>query len=415
MRSCDWISPLPPDRTDIASYSRRVETALAGAVRLNLIGNEAASDHGQYWFCDTPPLFNIGNDARFHGATFLSALAMGGAIVAHDHIVQNLIVGSLEATHGDWRGRYRSLMHQAYGKAGHQAALEFLASNISLDEVSRDFSGIEVVTSNALFVITHNPLIAEDIGNRTGLCCFVLPLPIAVAAEKPLLRKSAGAPDVLVFGYIGANRNVGALLDIMKDAEAPAFRLTIAGVIGPDDLRQEVEEAIAAGYDVDYPGFLSDQELDDRIHKADLVVNVRSPSMGEVSGSQLRVFAAGGLSVVSSEAWYATLPDDSVFKVSPENAARELGTIIETIASSPEEHQDKRRAGYRFVADNHALDRYRDAFLRMLDDSPRAIQHGIGVRIAERTADFFDRAGVGPFADADRILDNTRALCGWSI
>ena len=415
MRSCDWISPLPPDRTDIATYSRRVETALAGAVKLNMIGNEAASEHGRYRFADIPPLFNIGNDTRFHGMTFLSALTMGGAIIAHDHNVQNLIVGALEATHGDWHGKYRSLMHQAYGESGQQSALEFLASNISLDDVSRDFSGIEIVTSNSLFVITHNPLIAETIGKRTGLCCFGLPLPITIADERPQLRRSAGAPDILVFGYIGANRNVNALLDIMRDAETPAFRLTIAGVIGPDELRKNVEEAIAAGYDVHYPGFLSDRELDDRIHKADLVVNVRSPSMGEVSGSQLRVFASGGLSVVSSDAWYATLPDDAVFKIDPNNAASELSNLIRTIATSPDEHQHKRHAGYRFVSANHSLDRYRDSFLKMLDECPRAIQHGIGVRIAERTADFYDRAGVGRHADADRILDNTRALCGWSI
>ena len=270
-------------------------------------------------------------------------------------------------------------------------------------------------SSNALFAITHNPLIAADIGNRTGLCCFVLPLPIAVPAERPLLGRAAGVPDVLVFGYVGANRSVNTLLDLMKGASTPAFRLSIVGVIGPDDLRREVEEAIAAGYDVHYPGFLSDQELDDRIHKADLVVNVRSPSMGEVSGSQLRIFAAGGLSVVSSEAWYAILPDDAVFKVNPQNAAGELKAVIKTVAASPDEHQDKRRAGYRFVADHHALDRYRDAFLQMLDDSPRAIQHGIGVRIAERAAICSERASVGHLVDSGRLLDNTRALCGWSI
>lgn len=415
MRSCDWISPLHPDRTDIATYTRRVEKALSGVVKLNTIGNRAASNHDRYEFGDVPPFFNIGNDARFHGTTFLSVLEMGGAIVAHDHVVQNLIVGALEATPGEWDERYRSLMYQAYGKAGHQAALEFLAGNINLEQVSQDFSGIEVVASNALFVVTHNPLIAKDIGDRTGLCCFVLPLPIDVPAKKPILNKANGIPEVLVFGYIGANRNVDTLLDIMRDPEAPAFRLSIAGEIGPEELLQDVTAAIAEGHDVDNLGFLSDRDLDDRIHQADLVVNVRSPSMGEVSGSQLRVFAAGGLSVVSRDAWYGSLPDDTVFKIDPNDAARGLRVAIETIASSPEDHQDKRAAGYKFVKQDHGLERYREAFVEMLDESPRAIQHGIGVRIAERTADFYDRAGAGMHADADRILDNTRALCGWSI
>ena len=415
MVSCDWVSPLTPDRTDIANYTQRVEAALAGTVRLNRIHDELATDTSRYEFQDIPPFYNIGNDSRFHGGSVQAAISMGGAVIAHDHMVQELLVSTLQAMPGDWHGRYRLLMAQAYGKPGHQAALEYEAGNMALSEVAKEFSGLEIVCANTLFMVSHNPLLAGTISNRTGLQCYTLPLPIGIPSEPREWNSASSEPEVLVFGYIGHNRNIDSLIDIMRSKSAPPFRLTIAGTIVSKHLRQDVENAIIDGYDVSFPGFLEDDELDRRIHRADLVVNVRSPSMGEVSGSQLRVFTNGGLSVVANEGWYASLPDDTVFKVDPRNASADLKAIIESVAASPGDHQDKRWAGYRFVEEHHSPDRYRSAFVRMLDDSPTAIQHGIGVRIASRAADLFNRAGVGSYVEPEAVLTRSRALCGWSI
>ncbi len=415
MLSCDWVSPLPPDRTDIANYTMRVETALAGSVRLNRIHDELATDPSRYELAEVPPFYNVGNDARFHGGSVQAAIAMGGAVIAHDHVVQELLVSTLKSAPGDWHGRYRTLMAQAYGKPGHQAALEFEAGNVPLAQVAAEFSGLEIICANTLFMVTHNGLIADMISNRTGLQCYTLPLPINIPNEPTNHASDNPGLDVLVFGYIGHNRNIESLLDIMRSQSAPPFRLTIAGTIVSRHLRQDVENAIVDGYDVTFPGFLEDDELDRRIQQADLVVNVRSPSMGEVSGSQLRVFTNGGLSVVSNEGWYATLPDETVFKVDPATAAADLKAVIERLADSPEANRDKRRAGYRFVSENHSPDRYREAFLTMLEDCPRAIQHGIGVRIASRWADLFNRAGVGSYIDPGAILEKSRTLSGWSV
>ncbi len=415
MQACDWISPLAPDRTDIATYTRRVDAALDGSIHLNKIHDEQANDISAYGLGALPPFYNIGNDSRFHGGTVRAAMAKGGIIIAHDHLVQELLVSTLKLMTDDWASSYRHLMSSAYGPPGLQAALEFEAGNTDLSEISKDFSGLEIIASNALYVISHNPLLAKTISDGTGLYCFILPLPISVPPEQPFVRRSGDKFDIVVFGYMGENRNVLSLLDIIKHDDSRTLRLTIAGTIVSNDLRKAVEKAVAEGYEIRFPGFLADDALDRLIRRADLVVNVRSPSVGEVSGSQLRIFANGGLSVVSNEQWYATLPDDAVFKVDASDLARELTAVIQSVRDAPDKQLAMRSAGYRYLAENHALRHYRAAFEAMIEDSGPAIRHGIGMRIAARSADLYSRAGAGSFIDIDRILHRSRALSGWTV
>lgn len=413
MREIDWVSPLLPDRTDIANYTQRAGAALSNVASLNTIHDQQATDSRAYRFGEFPPFFNIGNDVRFHGGTLEAALSAGGIIVAHDHLVQNLLVGTLKANSQHWAHQYRHLMSMAYGRPGLEAACDFEAGQMTLPEMTSAFSGLEVVASKALFVITHNPLLAKSISDSTGLYCFTLPLPIVVPPERRPGRTPAGTFEILVFGYIGENRSVETLLDIIRQDESRTLRLTIAGTIGSSALQRTVDTMVADGYDIHLTGFLDDQDLDRLINEADLVANIRSPSMGEVSGSQLRVFANSGLSVVADQQWYATLPTDAVFKIDPLNITRELMSVIESVRDSTDRVQAMRASGYRFVRDNHDPRQYRSAFETMLDGCGEALRHGIGLRMATHSADLYGRVAAGAFADVDRILRNTQRLSGW--
>jgi hypothetical protein len=53
------------------------------------------------------------------------------------------------------------------------------------------------------------------------------------------------------------------------------------------------------------------------LQQADLALNLRYPTMGEASGSQLRIWANGVPSAVTDVGWYSQLPSDAVIKIRP--------------------------------------------------------------------------------------------------
>jgi hypothetical protein len=64
---------------------------------------------------------------------------------------------------------------------------------------------------------------------------------------------------------------------------------------------------------------LSDHELWRQLTRADLVVNLRNPHMGESSATLLNALFAGAATLVWNHGCYAEFPDDIVHKISSED------------------------------------------------------------------------------------------------
>lgn len=412
----DWVSPLRPDPTDIAEYTVRVRKAVSGLVALNAINNERAKDVSAY--CKGPdPFFNIGNDVRFHGNILTMCREMTGVIIAHDFRIQNLIVANLQAQQEDWQVQYRQLMRRHYGKEGEASAREFVEGRIDLSTLALEYPGIEIAAEAASCIITHNPGLMNDLARRTGLHCAFLPLPFDVPAEttgpgptKTGRAKPGGKRDLLVFGYIGQNRCLDTICALIRGRTD--VRLHLAGQIGPPELRETIAALKRDGYPIVDHGFVEEEVLDRLIRESDLVLNLRHPTMGEVSGSQLRIFAHGGLSVVCDTGWYGSLPDEAVHKVKPDRIRQELPVLIDQIVHDPVAFDGMRRAAYAYVKREHGLDRFAEAFTRFLAVSAEACAHGRRVQFARYLGYLYHRAGAGGIADGERLLAEAERILG---
>lgn len=393
-KTVDWVSPLRPDRTDIAEYTRRVRNALSGsAVDLRTIGTGSAMRMAAYTR-QLPPFFNIGNDGRFHGNILQACRTMGGIVVAHDYRIQHLIASHLDAGEDGWEARYISAMAATYGAEGQAAAIAHIAGRLSLQDLAVDFPGIEYAAHNALCVITHNGALADEIATRTGLYCGVLPLPFPVIGDgetsaRPAASTDPGALiDLLAFGYLGENRQVGTICDVLEKLDQGSrFRLNIAGSPVPS-VQRRIDDFAAAGGNVVVHGFMAEDALDALIGRVHLVLNLRHPTMGEVSGSQLRIFANAGLSVVVDTGWYAGgLPDDTVIKLDAHNLKQELTALLLTFereAGRPEAFAGHARRGFEHVSRHHSAAAFRVAFERFMDELPKALAHGRRMDVAGR-------------------------------
>jgi len=105
-------------------------------------------------------------------------------------------------------------------------------------------------------------------------------------------------------------------------------------------------------------GFVDEAELDARLAEAHLVFNLRHPTMGEASGSQMRIWNAAAPSVVTDLGWYADLPNETVFKIDPDNEGPALQRLIRQLAEDPSEGRAKGLAGRARLENHHAPARY---------------------------------------------------------
>ena len=382
MMKIHWFSPLPPARTDIANYTARLAPHLAAAAEVVFCHEhtEAPTDfpYPVRAIRDLSPtelnqadlnIYHIGNNADFHGAIWTTAQRHPGLVVLHDFAIHEFVCGMLNV-HGNRdtpqrSERYIELMAGLYGDAGYKAALDVNAGRLSPAIAAEQFPLCEIVLDGALAVLTHNPRLQPDLSQRLPvLPIHTLPLPYPQAAASVNAQRPAGPPlRVVSFGFTGPNRRLLEFIDAWSASPVRArIRLDICGELWDANLVTERLACHGLASQAQLHGFVSHQALDSLLDKAHLALNLRYPSMGEASGSQLRIWSRALASAVTDTGWYATLPDASVFKIRPEHEAADIDQLLRRLAADPAQAQAVGEAGARQLAE-HAPEHYAQQFL----------------------------------------------------
>jgi glycosyltransferase involved in cell wall biosynthesis len=157
-----------------------------------------------------------------------------------------------------------------------------------------------------------------------------------------------------VFGYLGTNRRLESVLEaIASFPDRHRMRLTILGELEQPEMIGERIRSLGLGDTVDVRGFVPETELDAELDRSHLAVNLRYPSMGEASGSQLRIWDRGLASIVTRTGWYAELPADSVWFVDPDAEIEQLQHHFRTALDHPERLRSIGSQGRRLLEERH--------------------------------------------------------------
>jgi hypothetical protein len=147
----------------------------------------------------------------------------------------------------------------------------------------------------------------------------------------------------------------------------PSVHLVITGrTIADYDPRSAIEAATIGGRAI-VAADVSDDEFLGWIAAADVVVDLRHPHRGEVSGTLLRAMQVGRPTIVSGVGSYLDLPDETVVRITPGIPdARELSSTIRRLS---EDASLRDRIG---AVARHYIDR-----LQAADAAPRAYADAI--------------------------------------
>jgi glycosyltransferase involved in cell wall biosynthesis len=314
-----FVSPMPPAPTGIATYSRAVLEGLKAIGyrrKLDVVWPVRPQDEiavRSYGLA----VYHIGNNVRFHGEIYRFAVARPGLVVLHDLGLDDLVKGLL--AEGDPMGM------RAWREAARRAPRLSLPEATIHEPLSQPWCAH--VVRHARGVIVHSEFARrylQDFGCATPV--FVVPHPpgartrdlAAAEARSASMRARAGAGqgDVLVVapGDLNRAKQPDALLAAV--AALPAnVRLALVGRTIPDfDAPAAVREAGVADRAI-VAADVPDADFLAWVAAADVVVDLRFPHRGEVSGSLARALQAGRPTIVSATGTYLDLPAGAVATV----------------------------------------------------------------------------------------------------
>ncbi len=389
MKRILWFSPLPPAETEIANHTARIAPFLMqksdcwfchpddnptpSGLPAKRISELSARELNQADAC----VYNLGNNVEFHGQIFELSRKHPGIAVLHDRAIHEFFMGYLKF----WSGgagpeevrRYRRAMGFWYGQKGIDASQSVLRGKVNPGACSDRFPLYEEALFGALGAVTHNPAVAVELREVIPLLPVLgiaLPYPLP-AAEPRLSARSTrkGVVRLVTFGFLGRNRRILEFLDAW--AASPwrdRFELDIAGRLLEASQVERILAETGLAKHVRLHGFLPEEALDALLREADFALNLRYPSMGEASASQLRIWANGVPSAVTDVGWYSQCPADAVFKIRPPEHEREdLLSLLARLACGQIDLNAIAQAGWRRVKE-HAPEVYVEKLLEWMDD-----------------------------------------------
>jgi glycosyltransferase involved in cell wall biosynthesis len=376
-----YYSPLPPSRSGIADYSalllpeleQRIEVVIARPGRFR---RDPAADVA---------LYHVGNDAEAHGWIVEALHRRPGVVVLHDFVLHHLVVG-LTFARGDAAG-YLAAMEREGGLVGRLLAYAVLDNKLPplWETRPEDYPLTGEILEDATALIVHSHYVEDRVGG--------------IGYEGPIVRIPHPAwpvPDVApvevkgeplfgCFGHLNETKRIEELVHAFARVRArhPGARLLLVGSLAVRLARLELPEG------VEHRDYVPEDELWSLMAACDAIVSLRSPTMGETSGSAIRALSLGKPLVVSDRGWFAELPDEAVIKV-PVDELEE-----DTLAAALEALTDRAirtsmgAAARRLVEREHRVDRVAEAYAAALEELAGlpAVERAVLDEVAEAAAE----------------------------
>jgi hypothetical protein len=166
----------------------------------------------------------------------------------------------------------------------------------------------------------------------------------------------------------------------------------------PGHVRQQIQ-SLGLGRQVNLRGYASERDLDGALANADLAVNLRYPTMGEASISQLRIWAHGLPTLVTRTGWYGGLPESVVAHVRPEHEAMDIQSHLNAFLTEPDRFAQMGEDGRRLLVEQHSVETYVDALLDLAVQSQQFRPRAVAYKLAERV-------GISMSAWADALASD---------
>jgi len=387
-----YFSPMPPESSGIADYSALLVPALHEHVDVSVVRRGAKR----------PPrgvdlsVYHIGNNPEAHGWILDALRRTPGLVVLHDFVLHHLVAG-VTIGRRDGHG-YLDAMEREHGVVGRLLGHGVLDKRLPplWEARPEEFPLAGEVLSLATGLVVHSHYV-EDRARAAGYDGPIARIPHPAWPDPGVAAAQiAGDPLIGAFGNVNQSKRVPQLLEAFARirAEHPGARLLLVGATSPGfDLERRLQRLGLDGEGLVREGYVDEPRLWALMKACDVHVSLRSPTMGETSGTAIRALTLGKPLVVSDVGWFAELPAGVALQVAPgDEEVAELTAALQLLAERSDVRATMGAAALELATGEHDL-----------------------ARVAERQAAAFELvAGGGVVAD-DVLREVGEAAAGVGI
>jgi glycosyltransferase involved in cell wall biosynthesis len=182
-----------------------------------------------------------------------------------------------------------------------------------------------------------------------------------------------GAPLIGSFGNVNASKRIPQLLEAFARLrrDHPEARLLLVGAVSPGfDLDRRLQRLGLSGEGIVREAYVEEERLWALMAASDVCVNLRSPTMGETSGSVIRQLSLGKPVVVSDVGWFSELPDEAALKVPVDAHETEtLHAALELLARDTGARERMGAAARELARREHDLGRAAELYVAALEQA----------------------------------------------
>lgn len=388
MRLAVW-SPAPPSVSGIADYVAEQLAPLRRHHAVEWLGREPAGARPDAEL----DVYHVGNSPE-HAFVYRAALERPGVVVLHDFVLQDLVrhetLGRGDAV------AYRSEMRRAHGPAGGFVARQ-VARGLGGELLPALFPLNDRLLEASLAVVALTRTVAQRLAARLpGRPVLHLPHHLALPFAPPPSRAEARraldlAPDALVVTAPGlatrAKRLELAVRAVARlRAERPALGLVVAGAVEAGVPLAEWARAAGLGDALRVTGRLSLEDFERHLAAADVVLALRFPSRGEMSGALVRALGVGRpVLVTAGTAAAEEFPEGVVVPVAPgPREAAELEALLGALAADAGLREAIGRLAQAHVRRHHDLAAGVERLARFLAEVAERREALVALLAAER-------------------------------
>ncbi len=414
----NFFTPLPPATTDIARCVERSVRPLVEAFEVTFWTDAEKVDPAflriarvrrfhpdrMDWrelnYADFN-VYNIGNDPSFHAGIALVARRAPGIVILHDACVHELVHGTLQRTASPAEN-YLALLSRI-GPQALEDGRTVVEGRALLQSISAKYPLADWVCEGALGIVTHNPEALRAALPSCAAPVLETPLPWLPLSDLPapaMRERGRGPLEMVVCGFLNSpNRRLPETLEALAAfPRRGEILLHIAGRVKEEKaLRSRIAE-LGLSRSVKLHGYLSERELGDLLGNVHLAVNLRWPSMGEASGSQLRFWNHSLPTIATATGWYAAQPAGTLHLVRPECEREDLHAHWSAALDDYAGFARAGLAGRALLAEKHSAEGFAAALADFLPTVNEFRKTAFAPVLARRAGLAGASLGIGPEA-----------------
>jgi glycosyltransferase involved in cell wall biosynthesis len=377
-----YFSPLPPTPSGIADYSRELLSPLSRLAELTLFVDDpahvdaslarrfpvkaAAAFPSEHLGFDLA-VYHMGN-SPFHAQIYPMALRYPGIVVLHEVILADF-AAYMTIARGNQAAYAREIGYEL-GASGYELAWRARLGRAAPALQQVTFS--KRLIDRSLAVIVHSQSAASMVRAQNAERPLAVINQLVVRQEAPSLRgllPVSGKTTVFaVLGEINKNKQIDLTLDAfahLKGQGEDVYLLIVGAAHGNINLPRMIRQRGLAE-SVLWTGRVGPlEEFVGWTIAADVVINLRYPSLGETSNAAVRALAAGKPLIAYDQGWSQELPADLCQQVPPLDVEALYGAM-RAMARQPAMRRAMGRAAAAYASQQLNPERIAGEYMRFI-------------------------------------------------